>query len=996
MSANIVEIPVYIKTYKAYQRNKLYKEPGSFVGLRETERYKEITIYNPLAKIKLAEFLRKHEPYFICFYDLYKFSASPGEPYLNYPFSLQDGNDAIHREAAIHICHMMEDIVKPVKKNIYPQELPDEDCIKDVDSGVYVDIFRKDRKGKVFLRAEYQFQDDKKWHVISVLDLSPQRRPQAQGAEHINIPANQECFLMLSKNLQCAERLEYIRSVIEEDGNARRCPRVTRFPVLDYENEDHPMTPPKELPDKDPHAMTVKEKTMMIKTLKENNEAVLPDYIGPDIYNVIMEKGKTDVTLLVPDYESYGAELFRAFTEVKNRIDENTGETSDENKLKYLVAIVCSQYNCWNELNDLNDIRGILAKLYNDNKIAMAWMLVIAGNLAEWILQPAYQDMMYDYIFQLQRKPGDLNKRINELFCSFLDAIHELPTTKKAREEYFTDAWDVLLSVFRGKAGASLPEDEFKRDYLDKYFLEGENVLHHEFSLLETYKEHNNRNYLADFLLPAKSPQGLELGYRLLESVGDIFIEKGGTLYKFDNLLHLIEHSLNRIAGGTVAILRKPTPAHNSSAFAWSETADGRRLLHYNYNASDNKPINLKNTISKTIAVMNCLFAVGELSGEGASAAEGLQLLAAAIDLADEYKILQGTGKFAWGYGYAAAGINMASGILKGLQDVSRGDEAAGAVEIGSSVVSGLSLIALKMMGISAGPYYLVLALFSIAGPLLADSLRTDDLEKWVRYSKYGREFTNLTENNNGWTSFCEKYLSYQKINENSFVPENNEKMTTYWRGIYQSSGSIVSENQSMEKTQIEIYNRIINDFTLTMIRVSPFGDSACWNIFRFEIDSPAYGSDYQFCILLQVSGFDNSFIRRESPKRHFAILPDKRYLKYTGTRCRTVFYIYSDSTGKGGIGENGIRRLTYHFNDYDRNEDRTKYANIKTNYIVDNELIEFCNNEEISNKNISLMAQLFSLTKNGERDKMIINKKIANVGSIESLERIMLRVGDL
>jgi hypothetical protein len=980
----IVEIPVYVKTYKVYN----HVEKTDFTGLRDTRAYQHL-ILDSIGPIDKREFAHRSisEEDWYCFQELYEHQGmAPGSPYMG-NYTLNDKDSAIRREVAVKIIdHIIEaykqqcidfpyshkyeqpisffwDAERNEYKNVlYPTSLPDEDYIDHVDPGTYVDIYRKDSRGNVFLRSEYIYQADQKWHPISVLNLSDRRRPLAEGSARITIPANQECFLMLSKNMQSAERLEFIRTLLEEDGNASRCPRVTRFPVLDVQEGGRAfITPRDDLENKNPQHMTVLEKLIMIKAQKQRGEVILGDYYlrRHDLDNVIMESDKTDVTLLVPDYEGYFNTLYGEFKKLHNTYTNDTGERTEENKLKYFLSVVCRKYNCWGKLegNSERDIRYELRELYERNTSTVSWLIQIARRLSWWLVQPAYQDMLYDYVFSLKNDKVNLDKKISPVFSEPLSAAADVLVEDDAVKAYCGDAWNNFKEIVRTASGHDVTPDECGGGYVAG--------LNREFSVLELYKEYNNRNYFAELLLPTRSTVGLESSLLLLKSLNGPVLNMFNDQYTDESALDFIERMINRLAGFTA--VKKDNLNRDRGIF--TQNAASRYAVLVSDNAGVD--IKLENILNDVIVSVDFTLALTALRKDGGQSSEIWDLLSAVINLAHQYKVLNDSPNskiFLWSN--VTGLIDMISGILRSLHDLNEGNTASAVIGSAAVILNGVKIF-LRVRGLTALAASSYIFLFSVAISIAAAVFRDEDIEKWVGYSAYGRDYDRLSVNNGervwGWSSFCEKYLVYQDIPPLSFEPQTVDHVTENW----------CNSDKNID-LQIETYYRIIHDFSVDIKKIIVSDDTYdVWNAMRFEVESPFYGLDYQLRLLLQLTGkYGGNYQNRRQCTRYYTIDPGRRFITYrdNGRRCRVIFYILPRPNFRSiGVDTGMIRRMACYFGDYDG-------ETVKTDYITDNRLLNICYNQNIHFKEIVSMVQLWKLDDQGRGGSMVINKKVEGI----------------
>ncbi len=267
------------------------------------------------------------------------------------------------------------------------------------------------------------------------------------------------------------------------------------------------------------------------------------------IENILLEDGKPIMTIVIPDYEGYAAKLGERFNELYETYFSYADESSTENHLKFLVSNVCNEYNCWRDI--AGGSNSITANELKDGdaglKQTITKMNLIAERLAWWIFQPAYQEVLYDYVFLHKRDEKTRDDKLNELFTVFLDKLFQIPTTESAFASFYEQAYNLYKEILMTKRGVN--EGAFT-DYWTKSKQEwAQNIsIPDNFELLDLYHENQTKpkNYLAEVFYPnAKKVRTFSLNILKCFTHSIITTDEGN--FDIEQLPNIMKNILERI-----------------------------------------------------------------------------------------------------------------------------------------------------------------------------------------------------------------------------------------------------------------------------------------------------------------------------------------------------------------------------------------------------------------------------------------------------------------
>lgn len=442
---DIDEISVYVKTYTSY--NHLGKT--TFMGLRDTSfmemLWRDDLLENPFKNIdeysyKIVKNAYDYEP-------LYEKRELEGYYKKNWQsqsmmadlkeYDKKHSTDRNHR-LKNNISNEQKSFLLPIilrnlsnfkgnpdnkqsihyKLNSQSVLRPSLQNLKNVEKGRYLDIFRRNKEGKVLLRSEYYF-DGIDWCEVPVNNLSSNRKVNCSAKnKYIKLPASQTCYLMISDIKQAPQRLEALRKKIEkrrivdwnEIGNNsldKLISRNLRAPELKQETVI-----------KSSEYYDDRLRVIEIPPLKNGlSEDVLKRYIGYE--DIVFENNQTIPTIIVPDYTEYAEFLFeeldKHYSTYLKRIGTNdTNSENSNNLLKYLTELVCAQNNKWDTIleSSKHNYNKILKNDLFNTRLEFTLVNYYAKKLGWWISQTSYQDLLYDYEYYYNYVEKNINKLV--------------------------------------------------------------------------------------------------------------------------------------------------------------------------------------------------------------------------------------------------------------------------------------------------------------------------------------------------------------------------------------------------------------------------------------------------------------------------------------------------------------------------------------------------------------------------------------------------------
>lgn len=904
----IDETPVYIKTYAAYHR----KQDNRFIGLRNTGAYK--TLYNWL--LLPGETMYRSgmaEEELIVSQNVYKEGKTPGES------ELDDKGDIFNRALAVGIidkyiyevpnlinsrdgtCKLFHDPDGVNHDRLHPRERPAKEGVVPVEPGTYVLIFRQEGK-EVYLRAEYQYLEDNLWHPVDIENLSDNRKTSAGGGVRFKIPSNQTCYLMLSRIRLSAARITNIRETLKRDGSAKNCHRVTTIGPFVQEGNIKAHT-----------------KDRLISMRDSENEGKASErylYAGDDsIENLLVEDGEDVLTIVLPDYEGYAMTLGKRFDEQYNEYISNLGETSVEQHLKFLVSNVCNEYSCWGNIEGGRESdTGKMLQSYDEAlKLTIARMNMLAVNLAWWIFQPGYQELLYDYVFYYRYDDTKRNNIIEDLFVNNIDKLYQIPVTGPTFEYYYQQAYDVYKEVLkqRGFADAVQNMEKFDSEYFIQYWITGnwpENAkIRDDFETLALYNENKTmvKNYFAEVFYPQfKNARTISLN--ILKCFAYPIITTEGKRIEIGQLPKLWQARLYTITKESSVIVEDyrsgVVQAGNRSFNLVSVWTMGPKDT-----ATKIAESRIFEELKKCIAIFDFYFAAYNLMKKR-DVVNSLALASATMELAKAWKFIDEGAKGSFKnfvLSNSKSLFDVAIGIFKMKKLIYEGDHLAAGLTGGTIAIQIASLVCAGMKIVN-GPHALIFFIATLVLKMLIEETTSTEIEKWVKFGFYGRDYQSIINgtyerNNTGWRPFYEKNVAYyMRDDSNDIMPitEGIDKWIENYEITKDGKPVIIDARQN----HIDCYYRIIGDFEVMISKFSDEADGLSkysadpsrMDLLRIECKTPVLTPDNEFKINLNVAYNDPSGKLQEY-KKEYSLSYNNSMTQYDEKEgFRLICYIYN------------------------------------------------------------------------------------------------------
>lgn len=644
----------------------------------------------------------------------------------------------------------------------------DLDNLTEIADGRYLEIFwiEKNKYGQRYHFAEYQYKNCK-WHSVDTSHLSCTRKTEnGAGVETIHVPLDQTLYLMISDVLQSSQRIDSILDRIKKSNGKVLCDRIIEIQPL--------------------------------KKVFTQKSSLLAE-------NVFIEDN--GIIVAVPDYSFYAETLFneveKLYIKHRNEIGENLYDNQNfintdanlNNKIKYYSQLVCNNSNNWSLLEETQKDR-----IKNDfflNIERYVKLEYLAKKLGWWIVQPAYQELLYDYDFYFyftDRNAKKYNEIIEKNFGRYINIVKIFD--QDSMNYLCDDALTQFKIIYQKKNGIILSDEEFLKQYMNSEVEDPKFLLDE----VENYNENDNSNWFLETLYPNYLKPAydvlIEIISCLMENIryctqkrsptGRIeiprflrkFILKFGIIVSldFDNKGKLIrlatEGDFDHIY--TLKVAEKAKFNHKIKI-----TGNAAQLMKFLVDACNIAVVIDSLSKAETPYEKACAYL------EGSS-----QLCEITVS-----KILKGT-KYLNNIDAILGVLAILSSSFSSANSFYQGDRTAGTLK----AVSTVSMIpALLLSGTGIG---IVLFAAGIVTGVVASYFETEDIEKWVKLALYGSSYNDLIKNKrkSDWSYFVNyvieddelkvpltKYERVDKVNEllNKWLNGRTYQLEAYYKIFY-------------------------------------------------------------------------------------------------------------------------------------------------------------------------------------------------------------------
>ncbi len=666
------------------------------------------------------------------------------------------------------------------ERRIHPPELIDLEALTTdndaVPRGCYVDVFRRDPSGQVLLRTEQYCNAKGEWQTVSVRNLSMNRQPQ-QGTEneHFPIPADQTCYLVLSRAKLSPERLEQLRLRFQHNKPVAHAVTIPAQVTVRHYSRNGIPTPHVTPTDFRRRLIEIAEK----RAAGEEIPSELYANIGELNHVLLDETG--DLRVMLTDYKGTADRLRQTLNTLERDIalyiGDNTGTPGD--RLTYLVSAAADAHRAWNFIDSGHS--DILRERYADYQAHVGNRAWIASQLAWWVNQDGFHDTMYDYEFGADHDftadttPAEGMEDVRYYGGILLEGLAKIPTTAAPLEHLYTQARDwSRLALYNFNP---VRDPETYRDINPET-----TRWNTAFTTRDAYDAATGRvDFWAEVLYPrerALTPKALtvikEIAAAAVRVEGDDAEERirGWLSYLLANLPgrhRLVVRQLEVEASVWSPELTLATAKAAVIVPASGRGATARRISNSSVHQS----------MKDVLVVVDLALAIRAAHKHDASFKEAVQLLKTGIDFAQLLRG-EGSGRTSALAGqeisgqaisrYAWANSGALLDIVLGVIDIvnlgfKKGDWDAAIVSGGGSIVQAAVVLRYAALGIAVPtPVTIFLALFAIGTGLVAAAATDNEFETWLRHTTFGDRFPGesggVERAVSGWPDFFRTYVA--------------------------------------------------------------------------------------------------------------------------------------------------------------------------------------------------------------------------------------------
>lgn len=671
------------------------------------------------------------------------------------------------KEKIIKDIDLVDNNVKTdVGKQKYSTLLADENTQEPLIDLIYIDVFRKENKDLIRHCGEYRYNDG--WITIPTgIKTSDSRdknweSDKTTGNEYINVPLEQDLYIMLSNVMQPVVRIEEIRKNIDT------YERVSKF-----------------------------------HKPKEIIKAWIDYYDGKTQYNKeIMDNTSYDngqLILFVPDYFSYSKKLYALIKAYKSINEKYIGIDDDELKLFFLVMSTCVAKDGWRYLDKNAKYDDKMIKAYRNMTYNNYLLNYTAEKLVWWITQPAYCEMLCDFNSN-KEYIGYQNKIVKQCLSVFQKLLHtvcHIPVVICALDQFWKTTEKQYLNTLCKITGKK-NIDELRNELIKNQFKA--------INTLDSYSDYDGKNFFEDILLKGlKNADDITLG--IIECFSDYMVKNATTFAKTEE--ELANYIFNMLTLGNLNDNYETTCSIQQSYLIVKRNV---KIENFIDKADSFKALDFLFTS------INAKFLVEKISNDSLQPDEYLDLFNNIVKLTEfctyfglkVYYLKKGLpytfkqlAKHEYWSAFAVLGglIEMTHRIVSASVLLTEGDTEAAVLEGAEAVIviATITLIFIPGYGWAA----LLCIVLSIFLDMLIDYYKTDNVEKWLKCCKYGCEYKAIADKKAKLPN-----STFNTLYNNYFTDKSIKDFKKNWTS---------DDNSIQNPTQISAYYRILNDFSFEL-----------------------------------------------------------------------------------------------------------------------------------------------------------------------------------